>query len=329
MRLEAMREIHRERGDLEAALTLGLKALRENEELGIRDMNVAQHSECGALYLQLGDTREALAHFRVAGRLSREMGYTRHEGHAMASVGVALERLGDPTGAAEAYQRAIGLLEIAYEESGVEEDLRAKANTLALLGGLFHRSLDKPREALDAYKTAADVYRAVDNVSRLRGLLVDLSGLRWRMGDLDGSACGYEEALDLPRGHGDSAQDAAALASLSVVYRDLGRLRDSVRSGRTALGLLRDLDDRQAEAYVLTSVAESHAALGHYPSALSFLRRSLRLRRRIGDGEGEVGVLRDLARIYEKLGDSGRARASAEEAARKQGTREAVPGRRD
>lgn len=329
MRLEAMREIHRERGDLMAALTLGLKALRENEELGIRDMNVAQHSECGALYLQLQNPREALVHFRAAARLSREMGYTRHEGHAMAGAGVALERLGEPLGAAEAYRRAVGLLEIAHEESGIEDDLRAKANTLALLGGLFHRSLDKPREALDAYEAAADVYRAVDNVSRLRGLLVDLSGLRWRMGDLEGSARGYEEALDLPRGHGERAQDAAALASLSVVYRDLGRLRDSVRSGRTALGLLRDLDDRQAEAYVLTSVAESHGALGHYPSALSFLRRSLRLRRRIGDGDGEVGVLRDLARIYEKLGDSGRAQATAEEAARKQGARETVPGRKD
>lgn len=284
---------------------------------------------CGALYLQLGDPREALAHFRAAARLSGEMGYTRHEGHAMASTGVALERLGDPAGAAEAYRRAVDLLEIAHDESGIEEDLRAKANALALLGRLFHRSLDRPREALYAYEAAADVYRTMDSVPRLRELLLDLSGLRWRMGDLEGSAGGYEEALDLlARGHGDGAQEAAALASLGVVYRDLGRLRDSVRSGRAALRLLRDLDDKQAESYVLTSLAESHARLGQYPSALSCLRRSLRLRRKIGDTEGEVGVLRDLADVYERLGDAGRARASLEEAARKQGVRGAVPGRR-
>jgi DNA-binding SARP family transcriptional activator len=328
MRVEVMRAIHRERGDLKTALSFGLEALRENEEFGARDLNVAQHNECGALYLQLGEPREALVHFRAAAHLAREMGYTRHEGHAMASTGISLERLADPAGATEAYRRAVELLEIAHEESGIEEDLRAKANALALLGGLFHRSLDKPREALDAYEPAAGVYRTMDNVPRLRELLLDLSGLRWRMGDLEGSARGYEETLDLARGHGDSAQEAAALASLGVVYRDLGRLQDSLRSGRAALRLLRDLDDLQAEAYVLTSMAESYVGLGHYPSALSCLRRSLRLRRKIGDTEGEVGVLRDLAEVYEKLGDAGRARASLEEAERKQGVREAMPGRR-
>jgi tetratricopeptide (TPR) repeat protein len=76
-------------------------------------------------------------------------------------------------------------------------------------------------------------------------------------------------------------------------------------------------------------LAESQAALGNYPSALRCLRRSLRLRRKIGDAEGEVGVLRDLAGVYERLGDAERARASLEEAARKQETREVSSGRRN
>jgi hypothetical protein len=46
--------------------------------------------------------------------------------------------------------------------------------------------------------------------------------------------------------------------------------------------------------------------------------------------EGEVGVLRDLAKVYEKPGDADRARASLEEAARKQTVpEEVVPGRRN
>jgi DNA-binding SARP family transcriptional activator len=329
MRVEVMRSIHRERGDLKTTLSFGLEALRENEEFGARDLNIAQHSECGALYLQLGEPREALVHFRAAAHLAREMGYTRHEGHAMASTGISLERLADPTGAAQAYKRGVELLEIAHEESGIEDDLRAKANALALLGRLFHRSLDRLEEALDAYVAAADVYRKMDNIPRLCELLLDLSGLRWRTGDLEGSARGYEEALDLARRQDEGAREAAALASLSVVYRDLGRLRDSVRSGRAALRLLRDLDDSQAEAYVLSSVAESHVGLGHYPSALSCLRRSLRIRRQIGDTEGEVGVLEDLAKVYEKLGEADSARDCSKEAVRKQGTREGVPERRD
>jgi hypothetical protein len=57
-------------------------------------------------------------------------------------------------------------------------------------------------------------------------------------GSLEGSARGYEEALDLARDRDEPVHKAAALASLSVVYRGLGRLRESVRCGREALGLL-------------------------------------------------------------------------------------------
>ena len=329
MRGDAMVAIHRERGDLQTALSFGLKALQHNIELGAKDHNVFQHSSCGALYLQLGDPQEALTHFRAAARLSREMGYTRHEGHSLMSAGISLERLGDPAGAVEAYKRAVELLETAHEEFGIEEDLHAKAEALTLRGRLLHHFLDRPGEALKACEAAADIYRKVSDTSRLRELLLNLSGLRWRTGDLEGSARGYEEALALARMHGDGDQEAAALASLGVVYRGLGRLEDSLRSGRAALRLLRDLDDLQAEAYVLTSMADSHFGLGHYPSALSCLRRSLRLRRKIGDTEGEVGALRDLAKVYEKMGDAGRAGASLEEAARKQEAQEVVPGRRN
>ncbi|MGF1473375.1 MAG: tetratricopeptide repeat protein, partial [Rubrobacteraceae bacterium] len=324
MKVEAMRFIHRERGDLDTALSFGLEALQINEELGVRDTNIVQHSECGTLYLQLGKPQEALVHFRKAARLSREMGFTRHEGHALASTGISLERLGDAPGATAAYQRAIELLEIVYDESEIEEDLRAKANTLALLGSVFHHSLERFEEALDAYEAAVSVYRTTGNVPRLRELLLDLSGLRWRMGDLEGSARGYEEVLGLARRSEDSAQEAAALASLTVVYRDLGRREDSLRSGRAALKLLRGLDDLQAEAYVLTSMADSHVELGHYPSALSCLRRSVLLRRKIGDTEGEAGALRDLADIYERLGDADRARISLDKAARKRETQQGV-----
>jgi DNA-binding SARP family transcriptional activator len=327
MRAGAMSAIHRERGDLKAALPFELEILQYHIDLGMKDHNVYQHSACGKLYLQLGDPQEALVHFRAAARLSREVGYTFHEGHALMSAGIPLERLGDFAGAAEAYHQASERLEMAHEELGIEEALRGRADALALLGRLHHHSLDRPEEALRAYETAADIYRDMSGSPRLGELLLNLSGLRWRTGDLEGSARGYEEALDLARVHSDDDQEAAALASLGVVYRDLGYLEDSLMSGRAALGVLRDLGDLQAEAYVLTSMADAHVGLEDYPSALSCLKRSLRLRRRIGDKEGEIVALRDLAEIYEKLGDEERARTSSEEAARKQEAQEVMAER--
>ena len=102
-----------------------------------------------------------------------------------------------------------------------------------------------------------------------------MAGLRWRVGDLEGSAHDYEKALDSARG--DITHRAAAL---SVVYRGLGHLKESLWAGREALRLVRDLKDPRAEAYVLTSLAASHSKLGQHSSARSCLQNSLRLRRK-------------------------------------------------
>jgi DNA-binding SARP family transcriptional activator len=324
MRLATVAQIHRERGDLETALRLVLETLRLYAMLGTKNLLVAQHSACGTLYLTIGNPHEALKHFRSAFRFSREIGYARDEGYSLMSVGVSLEQIEDHAGAAKAYRRASELLGTAYEVSRITDELSGKADALTLLASVLHRSLDRPAEALETYGAAAGIYRELGETRRLRKPLARLAGLRWRMGDPEGSARDFEEALELAREHGEAAHEAAALASLSVVYRDLGRLKESVRCGRSALRLLRSLDDLQAEGYVLSSLAESYRGLGHYSSALSCLRRSLRLRKKTGDEEGEIGVLQDLAGIYEELGDKGHARTCSEEAASKKGALEEI-----
>jgi DNA-binding SARP family transcriptional activator/Flp pilus assembly protein TadD len=318
MRLATAASIHRELGELEAALPLVLRSLRICTSLGVKNLLVAQHSACGTLYLGLGAPHRALEHFRAAARLGREMGYTRDEGFSTMSLGALLEQTGDPAGAAEAYRRAIELLQESYETSGATKELSGKADALTLLARVLHRSLDRPEEALESYEASAEICRQLGNLHLLRKVLLGSAGLCWKMGHLEDAALRYEEALDLAREQSEAVHEATALASLSVVYRDQGRLMESLRSSKEALGTLRDLEDLQAEAYVLSSLAESYDRLGYYPSALSCLKRSLRLRRKVRDSKGEVRVLHDLARVYGKLGDTGRARDASEEAARKE-----------
>lgn len=323
-RLNSIASIHQERGDLEAALSLHHKSLTLLEDLGIKNLKVTQHINCGRLYLSLGAPEDALEHFRYAARLGRETGYARDEGYSLMGVGVCLEQTGDFGGAEKSYRRAIELLEASYELSEMPEELSGKADALVLMAAVLDRSLDRPIDALDAYEEAAEIYGRLGDPLKLRSLLMRRAGLRWRMGNFEGSARDYEKALELASDQGEPAREAAPLASLSVVYRNLGRLQESLRSGRAALQLLRGLEDPQAEAYVLSSLAESHEKLGHYPSTLSCLKRSLRLRRKIGDREGEIGALYDLARIYENLGDMDRSSDASDEAMSK---RETLEGR--
>ncbi|MGH3106435.1 MAG: ATP-binding protein [Rubrobacteraceae bacterium] len=318
MRLATAASIHREMGELKAALSLVLRSLRICTNLGVKNLLVAQHSACGTLYLGLGAPLRALEHFQAAARIGGEMGYTRDEGYSTMSVGASLEQTGDPAGAAEAYRRAIVLLQEAYETSRATKELSGKADALTLLARVLHRVLQRPEEALESYEAAAEICRELGNFHLLRKVLLGSAGLCWRLGQVEDAACRYEEALDLAREQSEAVHEATALASLSVVYRDLGRLRESLRCGKEALGLLRDLEDLQAEAYVLSSLAESYDRMGYYPSAMSCLKRSLRLRRKVRDGKGEVRALHDLARVYDKLGDTRRARDASEEAARKE-----------
>lgn len=147
------------------------------------------------------------------------------------SVGASLGQLGDHAGTADAYSRAVELLGMAHEASGTTKGLSGKADALALMAGVLHRSLDEPEQALDAYDAAAEIYRRLGDARRLRKVLLGLAGLRWRAGSQEGSARLYEEALWLAQEHGEKAQQAAALMSLSVVYRDLGRSKESVWRG--------------------------------------------------------------------------------------------------
>jgi tetratricopeptide (TPR) repeat protein len=314
MRRDILAFIHRERGDFETELSLRREQLMMLTEIGNRTWISAAHNDLAIVYLAIGAPERALEHYRDSARISQEMGHTREEGHALMSVGVSLEQTGDHSGAADAYRRAMKLLDIAYELSGAPRELLGKAEALTLLANVLHHSLEEPVEALEAYEAAAGTYRELDDAHRLGKVLLGTAGLMWRMGKLEDSARCYEEALNLARAQSETTHEAAALASLGVVYRDLDRLRESVRYGRAALRLLRDLNDPQTEAYLLSSLAESHRRLKHYPSALSCLCRSLRLRRKIGDERGEVGVLEDLARIHEDIEESDAARFFSEEA---------------
>jgi tetratricopeptide (TPR) repeat protein len=178
----------------------------------------------------------------------------------------------------------------------------------------FSTSLGKLEEALDAYE-AAGIYREPDDAQHLRKVLLGTAGLRWRVGNPEGSAHDYQKVLKSAQD--DTLYRIAAHFSLSAVFRDLGCLKESLRSGREALRLLRDLDGPQSEAYVLSSLAESYDKLGQHSSARSWLQDSLRLRRKVGDEEGELRALRDLSKVYIDFWDTSRAQVFLEEAGRK------------
>jgi tetratricopeptide (TPR) repeat protein len=156
-------------------------------------------------------------------------------------IGISLKQAGDLSGAADAYRRSVELLETAHELSGMPEELPARAEALMLLAGVLHHSLGEPEEAVDAYEAAAGIYGELEDPWHLRKVLLGMSGLRWRVGDLEGSAHHYEKVLDSAQDY--TTHQAAALAGLGVVYRGLGHLKESLRSGREALRLVRDLKD--------------------------------------------------------------------------------------
>ena len=115
------------------------------------------------------------------------------------SVGVALEQAGDATGAAATFRRAIELLHRAYEESEILEGANGKADALTLLGTVLHRSARARRRSPKRLRRSCRYIPWAGGNRRLRKLLMNLAGLRWRLGDIEGSARDYEEALGLAR----------------------------------------------------------------------------------------------------------------------------------
>jgi len=227
--------------------------------------------------------RRALALYRRALDLWREVGDVDEEGQTLNRIGLVLAFLGEDEEAAAWYRRALD----RFGEIGLQH---SQAEILINLGDL--RQSREPGEALGFYRRSLEIWRQLDEPGRMAPVLLRLGRVHCRLGEETEALADFDHALELAREPGTRTR---ILNSLGVCQRQLGDAEGALASYRRALELAREAGDEELEAAALSNLGVVHRRRGEFRQALDAYHQALEINRRRGQ-------LREVADVRFNLG---------------------------
>ncbi|MFE9746979.1 ATP-binding protein [Saccharothrix saharensis] len=360
--LSLSRRISDRHGEAKSTNHLGL-ALQRSERF--HDA-VALHRRAHALFAELGDETarrvaansladaqqglrafedaaatytENIAHYRRTGQSEREAGTLEH-------FGIALVRLGRFAEAAAAHRRSATL----WEE--LADDVRQAIALVRFAEALAEGGERLPEDALDAYRTAADLYRRAGHHDAEGRALNRLGTELSETGRTDDAIVVNTRAAEVWRHLGEPVGEGLTLELLAIDLAQEGRLTEAAAAARrsaeawaeagdlpararvlhalgnvlvraakpdvsigpfrTAIGIFREAGDRAREANASNMLAFALQATGRVDEAVTVLERAAALFRDLGDREGQAQVARNLEALAREHPVPGAGRGAAD-----------------
>ena len=293
-----------------------------------------------------GEVQPALACYREALALYRQLGETQEEATALNNLGFASFSLGEPQPAEEYYRQALAIRRATGDRAGEAQAL----NNLAVL----YRSLGEIDEALKTYGEAREILATLDDrrqeastlnnlgvaysaigeterarlyltralelrraVQDRRGEIVSLNNLGWleRRSHAAGKAIPlHQQALEVALATHDKRNEGISRGYLGTAEAEAGRCAAALAELDKALALQRQTGDRINEGLTLRWKGEALVANGRAAEALPLFPQALAAARAVGDRTNEAAILSVRARALRDQGDLDKAASDAEAA---------------
>ncbi|TQM81863.1 NB-ARC domain-containing protein [Saccharothrix saharensis] len=204
--------------------------LRSAKEIGSAPWTVANLVGLGDAHHILGESDQALAHYREAAALAGRIGNSRAEGFAMRGIGLVQEKVGRFEVAAEHYRRAL----VTLRRAGAR---RGEGMCLLSLGDC-HRAMARFGEAIDYGRQASAVFRETEDRLSV-GLALNSLGLsHLGAGEYPQALACHREALSVFRRFDHPHKEGLSLLNLGDVLAALGDAADARRQWSEALVVL-------------------------------------------------------------------------------------------
>lgn len=224
----------------------------------------------------VGGRDAALEAWERARRIARELRDRKLELEAEEGRGRLL-RGEDPTGALEAYERAL--------ELAADDRHPARRGDLRYTIGLLHWEFGAYEEALRSFEAAYGDHDAGGDAVR-RGVVLNSIGRTLRdLGRLEEAEERLESALALHREAGQPLLEAHALATLGHVHLDRGDPEPAARRFEAALEIRRALGDLPGQGWMLLRLAEAQAGRGSSEGVAYYLDEAEEVASRADDPE--------------------------------------------
>jgi tetratricopeptide (TPR) repeat protein/class 3 adenylate cyclase len=327
--LNGLALLHREAGDLDAALECLERAGRIAEVKRLPVYLPYHHAVAAHVYLQLGRIEQGLARYRIAVELVRKSKYVPGLSQTLLMQGQVLLGLNRYDEALPCLEEAAALFaqlqdreteartwsDIASAYDGTQDHAGAiaawtrtrvmhkqignAAGELAALEGLgaaTRRHTAEPSLAIACYHEAVQLAQAMENHGAEGRLLNTVGILEWTRGEYARALPHYERALTIFRDLHDTANAGLMLNSVGITLKQLGQTAEARNRFEEAVALHRETGQRQLEGHALAALGDISEELGDTVAAIDCYERSLEIRRGIADHRGEGWMLYNLAR---------------------------------
>jgi tetratricopeptide (TPR) repeat protein/class 3 adenylate cyclase len=327
--LNSLAFLHREAGDLDAALECLERAGKIAEVKRLPVYLPYHHAVAAHVYLQQGRIEEGLARYLMAVEFARKSKYVPGLSQALLMQGQVLLGLNRYDEAMPCLEEAAALFaqlqdreaeahiwsEIAGAYEGTQDDAGAIAawtRTRALqkqignaegelaalegLGAATRRHAAEPSLALAHYHEAIRLAQVLEDHSTEGRLRNTVGILQWSRGEYAQALPHYESALAIFVDLQDTASAGLMLNSVGVTLKQLGQTAEARSRFEEAVALHRKTGQRQLEGHALAALGDISEELGDTIAAVDYYERSLDIRRDIGDHRGEGWMLYNLAR---------------------------------
>jgi CHAT domain-containing protein/tetratricopeptide (TPR) repeat protein len=269
----------------------------------------------GEAYLKLGDKANAIASFKQALAIAKEINNQELEKIAQEALQFA-QTQNDPRKAA-----ADRLLQQGVEQNQTSQftaalqslqqaliiyrQIKNRYGEGAALGNLgnAYNALEEYDKAIEYYTSSLAIAREVKDRRGEGQSLGNLGSVYHALGDYTKAIEYHTSSLVIAREIKDRRGEGTALGNLGSAYNALGEYTKAIEYYSSRLLIAREIKDRLGEGIVLGNLGSAYYALGQYTKAIEYYSSSLAIAREIKDRLGEGNALGNLGGVDYALGD--------------------------
>jgi CHAT domain-containing protein len=204
---------------------------------------------------------------------------------------------------AESLDKAIAKYEEALQIWREVGDRSGEAETLNIMGLVYHLLKRDTPKARDHYNQALQIWRSAGDRRGEAEALNNIARVYESLGERQIALDHYAQALQPWRDAGDRYGEAWTLYNMGRVYYFLKMAQKAIDYHTRALKIWRDLGDLSREAAALNSIGEAYVLLNDYKNALHDYEQARQRWQAVGDLNGEVSTLFSISKTYSLLSD--------------------------
>ena len=213
-------------GKTEQAVAHYRQALSVARQVNNRPAQCEHLGNLGLLYTHHGDHERAFGYFQQALNVAHAMNDRESEGNWLGNLGSAYSALGEVEQALRCHRQA---LSIARERG----DRRSEAIWLGNLGN-SHMAMGEPRRAIRAYRQAIEIARQVGDLRGQANLWGNLGNACRMRGQSDAALHAYESALQIARDLADHGSEGIWLLNKCLILDQKGNRAEALSCAKAA-----------------------------------------------------------------------------------------------